>query len=44
MIGAYHQIREIWKRKQGVGTLRTDAFVNAIDKIAISYAELGIFQ
>ena len=43
MIGAYHQIREIWKRKQGVGTLRTAAFVNAIDKIAISYAELGIF-
>lgn len=43
MIGSYHQIREIWKQKKAVGTLRTAAFVSAIDKIAVSYAELGIF-
>jgi glutamate dehydrogenase (NAD(P)+) len=43
MIGSYHQIREIWKQKKAVGTLRTAAFVSAIDKIAVSYSELGIF-
>ena len=43
MIGAYGQIREIWKSRESVGTLRTAAFVSAIDKIAVSYGELGIF-
>ncbi len=43
MIGSYHQIREIWKQKETVETLRTAAFVGAINKIAISYAELGVF-
>jgi glutamate dehydrogenase (NAD(P)+) len=43
MSSAYHQIREIWKRKENVEMLRTAAFISAIDKIAISYAELGIF-
>ena len=43
MTGAYGQIREIWKRKKEVGTFRTAAFVSAIDKIAVSYSELGIF-
>lgn len=43
MIGSYHQIHEIWKQKKAVGTLRTAAFVSAIDKIAVSYSELGIF-
>jgi len=43
MIGAYQQIREIWKSRESVGTLRTAAFVSAIDKIAVSYGELGIF-
>lgn len=42
MINAYHEIRETSKQK-GVDTLRTAAFVNAIDKIAVSYLELGIF-
>lgn len=43
MITAYNQIREILKEKKGVGTLRTAAFMNAIDKIALCYYELGIF-
>jgi len=43
MTGAYGQIREIWKSRKAVGTLRTAAFVSAIDKIAVSYGEFGIF-
>ena len=42
MIVAYNQIAEIRKQYKGV-TLRTAAFINAIDKIAKSYMELGIF-
>jgi glutamate dehydrogenase (NAD(P)+) len=42
MIVAYHEIREIWKQKKGTD-LRTAAFISAINKIAISYMELGIF-
>ena len=42
MINSYHQIRETAKQN-GTKTLRTAAFVNAIDKIAVSYLELGIF-
>lgn len=42
MIIAFQQIREIGKR-EGVDNLRTAAFISAIDKIAVSYLELGIF-
>jgi glutamate dehydrogenase (NAD(P)+) len=42
MIEAYHQIAEIRAQRKGI-TLRTAAFINAIDKIAKSYLELGIF-
>ena len=42
MIMAYHQIREI-RNRPGVDNLRTAAFVSAIEKIGISYGELGIF-
>jgi glutamate dehydrogenase (NAD(P)+) len=42
MIAAYHEIREIWKKHKGVD-LRTAAFISAIDKVATSYMELGIF-
>jgi glutamate dehydrogenase (NAD(P)+) len=42
MIDAYHQLREI-KKTRNVDNLRTSAFLNAIDKIAVSYSELGIF-
>jgi glutamate dehydrogenase (NAD(P)+) len=43
MITAYSQIREVQKRIEGQADLRTAAFVNAIDKIAHCYEDLGIF-
>ncbi len=43
MVGAYHQIRELWKRDPRVKDLRTAAFLNAVTKVANSYLELGIF-
>jgi len=43
MIVAYHQIREIQKRKRNIKDLRTAAFVNAINKIASDYTAFGIW-
>ncbi len=43
MIAAYHPIREIWKREKGKIGMRTAALVVAIDKVAVSYEQLGIF-
>jgi len=43
MIAAYHQIRETWKGSRGIDTLRTAAFVKAIDNVAMSYQNLGIW-
>jgi glutamate dehydrogenase (NAD(P)+) len=43
MMVAYHQIREILKADSKVPGLRAAAFMSAINKIATSYAELGIF-
>jgi glutamate dehydrogenase (NAD(P)+) len=44
MIGAYHPIRETWKRHQGDSVdMRTAAMIVAIDKVALSYEQLGIF-
>jgi len=40
---AYNQIREIWKSDSRIPSLRTAAFISAINKIASCYAELGIF-
>lgn len=40
---AYNQIREIWKTDSRIPSLRTAAFISAINKIAVCYAELGIF-
>lgn len=42
MVTAYHQILDV-KNKYKTDDLRTAAFVNAINKIAISYMDLGIF-
>ncbi len=42
MIGAYHPIREAWKRQDGID-MRTAAMIVAIDKVALSYEQLGIF-
>lgn len=43
MITAYHQIRDIMKRKRKIEDLRTAAFVNAISKISNDYNSMGIF-
>lgn len=43
MVNAYQQIHEIWKSDRKVKTLRTAAFISAINKIAVAYLELGIF-
>ncbi len=43
MISAYHQILEIRNNNSKVPDLRTAAFMNAINKIAVAYMELGIF-
>ena len=43
MIDAYRQIRDIYKKRKKVKDLRTAAYVLAIEKIARSYSELGVF-
>ena len=43
MIGAYHPIRKEWKERRGQVDLRTAAMIVAIDKVALSYEQLGIF-
>ena len=43
MIGALHQIRGVQTANPKIRDLRTAAFVSAIEKIARSYLELGIF-
>jgi glutamate dehydrogenase (NAD(P)+) len=43
MIAAYNEIRAIRKREPRMTDLRTAAFVNAINKVARSYMELGVF-
>ena len=42
MITAYQELR-IASKREGVDNLRTAAFLTAIDKIAVSYGELGVF-
>ena len=43
MCTAYHNIREIKMQHKGEFGLRTAAFIDAINKVATSYMELGIF-
>jgi glutamate dehydrogenase (NAD(P)+) len=43
MIGAYHPIRKVWKEHGGKVDMRTAALIVAIDKVALSYEQLGIF-
>lgn len=43
MYNAYDAIRDMWLSKKGIEDLRTAAFVTAINKIAVSYMQLGIF-
>lgn len=43
MVTAYQELRETLRRRPAAQDLRTAAFLNAIDKVARSYLELGIF-
>jgi glutamate dehydrogenase (NAD(P)+) len=43
MMGAYHPIRQEWKSRKGAVDMRTAAMIVAIDKVALSYEQLGIF-
>ncbi|MCX6209186.1 MAG: Glu/Leu/Phe/Val dehydrogenase, partial [Bacteroidetes bacterium] len=43
MITATREIMEIWKAIPEIPDMRTAAYVNAINKVATSYNELGIF-
>lgn len=43
MISATLEIMEIWKKNPEIPDMRTAAYVNAINKVATSYSELGIF-
>ena len=43
MFNAYDQVREIMMMTSGVEDLRTASFISAINKIAVSYMQLGIF-
>jgi len=43
MMGAYHPIREVWQRQRDKVNLRIAAMIVAIDKVALSYEQLGIF-
>jgi glutamate dehydrogenase (NAD(P)+) len=43
MIGATVEIMMIWKENPSIPDMRTAAYVNAINKVATSYNELGIF-
>ncbi|MBS1526782.1 MAG: Glu/Leu/Phe/Val dehydrogenase, partial [Bacteroidetes bacterium] len=43
MIRSYHEIRETYNTVEKIDTLRTAAFVGAINKIAVSYKNLGVW-
>ncbi|MFI5161410.1 MAG: Glu/Leu/Phe/Val dehydrogenase, partial [Sphingobacteriales bacterium] len=43
MIRSYHEIRETFINTPKIDTLRTSAFVGAINKIAVSYQNLGVW-
>jgi glutamate dehydrogenase (NAD(P)+) len=43
MMGSYHEIRDIWFANKKIADMRTAAFVNSINKVGVSYMELGIF-
>ena len=43
MVNGYNEIREIQGRFDGEPDLRTAAFIDAIDKVAVAYLDRGIF-
>jgi glutamate dehydrogenase (NAD(P)+) len=43
MISATREIMDVWKSNPEIPDMRTAAYVTAINKVAITYVELGIF-
>ncbi len=43
MIRSYHEIREIKMENSRIDSLRTAAFVSSINKVAVSYMNMGIW-
>lgn len=43
MISAWHQVRDSWTLHDRKTDIRTAAFISAINKVAVSYQDLGIF-
>jgi len=43
MISATREIMDLWKSNPAIPDMRTAAYVSAINKVATSYVELGIF-
>jgi glutamate dehydrogenase (NAD(P)+) len=43
MITATREVMDCWKANEGIPDMRTAAYVVAINKVGVSYAELGIF-
>lgn len=43
MVTAVNEVMECWKQNPAIPDMRTAAYVVAINKVATSYAELGIF-
>jgi glutamate dehydrogenase (NAD(P)+) len=43
MISAVNEVMDCWKQNPSIPDMRTAAYVVAINKVAISYSELGIF-
>lgn len=43
MISATREIVELWKNNPDIPDMRTAAYVSAINKVATTYVELGIF-
>jgi glutamate dehydrogenase (NAD(P)+) len=43
MITAWQQVRDVWMKHGRKTDIRTAAFISAINKVAVSYQDLGIF-
>ncbi|MEE9305760.1 MAG: hypothetical protein V3U77_05800 [bacterium] len=43
MVNAYEEIRHMLKRRRKLSSLRTAAYIVAIEKIATAYRALGLF-
>jgi len=43
MITATNEIMDVWRANPAIPDMRTAAYISAINKVATSYAELGIF-